>query len=131
MESQDASKPILTDEQLQRIIGNLLRTGVIAAALTVLAGGIAFLLRHHGDVVSYASFHLEQSNLRSLSGIFRSVMGLQPEAIIQSGLVLLIATPVARVALAALGFYLEGDRLYLSVSLIVLSILLFSIFHGV
>jgi uncharacterized membrane protein len=43
---------------------------------------------------------------------------------------LLIATPVARVALAAVGFYLEGDRLYVVVSLTVLAILAYSIMHA-
>jgi len=131
MVSPEDSKRRITDLQLEVIIGNLLRTGVIAAAAIVFIGGIWYLLQHYRDVVSYRSFHLEQGNLRSLSGIVRSAMRLQPEAITQFGLVLLIATPVARVGLAAVGFHLEKDRLYVGVSLIVLSILLFSIFHGV
>ena len=49
---------------------------------------------------------------------------------IQLGLLLLIATPVARVAMAVIGFHLERDRLYEVVSLIVLAVLAFSLMHA-
>jgi len=127
----DGSNPRLTDEKLELIIGDLLRGGVIVAAAVVLIGGIVFLVQHSRDAVSYASFHLERHDLRSVSGIFGAAIRLQPDAIIQLGLVLLIATPIARVALAAVGFALERDYMYVVVSLIVLSILLFSITHAV
>ena len=127
----DGSSPRLTDEKLELIIGGLLRGGVIVAAAVVLVGGIVFLVQHSQDAVSYASFHFERNDLRSVSGIFRAAIRLQPDAIIQLGLALLIATPIARVALAAVGFALEKDYLYVVVSLIVLSILLFSITHAV
>ena len=65
-----------------------------------------------------------------MRGIIRSAWSLRADAIIQLGLLLLIATPIARVALAAVGFYLEKDRVYVAVSLIVFSILLFSIIHA-
>src|SRR4029077_20632849 len=95
---QDGSNPRLTDEKLEQIIGDLLRGGVIVAAAVVLVGGIVFLAQHSRDVVSYASFHLERNDLRSVSRIFRAAIRLQPDAIIQLVLVLLIATPIARVA---------------------------------
>jgi uncharacterized membrane protein len=52
-----------------------------------------------------------------------------PATIIQLGILLLIATPVARVAFALVAFAIERDRLYVAVSLIVLAVLLFSFFH--
>src|SRR5436190_3890769 len=131
MDLPAGSRSKLTDEELEAIIGNLLRAGVMLSATIVLVGGVAFLIQHHADVVSYANFHLERSNLRTLTGIFRSAMRLRADAIIQLGLVFLIATPIARVALAALGFYFEGDRLYVVVSLIVLVILTFSIVRAI
>jgi uncharacterized membrane protein len=51
-------------------------------------------------------------------------------AIMQVGLLLLILTPIARVALAVVGFFLERDRLYTVVSLIVFVILMFSLIHA-
>ena len=49
----------------------------------------------------------------------------------QFGLLLLIATPVARVAMAVVGFALERDRLYVVVSLIVLTVLLLSLTRAI
>jgi uncharacterized membrane protein len=120
----------MTDEKLEVIIGGLLRTGVLASAVVVLLAGIVFVAEHHAESVSYAKFQPERSELESITGIFHSARFLRPDAIIQLGLLLLIATPIARVAFAAAGFSLEGDRLYVAVSLIVLSILLFSIIHA-
>lgn len=63
-------------------------------------------------------------------GISRSALHFRSEGIIQFGLLLLIATPVARVILAAVGFYLEKDHLYVIVSLIVLAVLAYSMMHA-
>jgi uncharacterized membrane protein len=120
----------MTDEQLQSMIGVVLRTGVVAAALIVGASGVFYLVGHHADPPRYARFQTESPELRTIGGILHSAAQLQSEAIIQLGLLVLIATPVARVALALLGFYREGDRLYTVVSLIVLAILIFSLGHS-
>jgi uncharacterized membrane protein len=117
----------LTDKTLENLIGILLRSGVLAAAAIVSISGVVFVAQHHAEHPAYASFHLEADNLRTIGGIIRSSRHLQSDAIIQLGLLVLIATPVLRVALAAVGFYLERDRLYLAVSLIVLTILLLSL----
>jgi uncharacterized membrane protein len=44
---------------------------------------------------------------------------------------LLVATPVARVAFSIVGFALERDRLYVVITTIVLAILLYSLIAGV
>lgn len=120
----------MTDKTLEILVGKLLRAGVLISALVVGAGGVLFLAQHHADPVNYKTFHGESAELRSLSGIFSMALHLQSSGIIQLGLLLLIATPIARVALAALGFYLEKDHLYVVVSLTVLAILIFSIMHA-
>src|SRR5215469_9827752 len=97
----------MTDHQLQSMIGIVLRTGVLTSALIVAVSGAFYLARHHADPPRYAHFITENQDLRSVVGIIRSAMHLQSEAMIQFGLLLLIATPVARVALAAVGFYFE------------------------
>ena len=43
---------------------------------------------------------------------------------------LLLATPVARVAFSVVAFALQRDRLYVAVTLVVLGILLYSIVGG-
>ena len=120
----------MTDNQLEIFIGKLLRLGVLISALVVAAGGVLYLVQHHSDVVDYRTFAGEPADLRSVPGIWNSTLHLDSAAIVQLGILLLIATPIARVALAAVGFHLERDRLYTFVSLVVLGILLFSIMHA-
>ncbi len=120
----------MDDRHLENIIGNLLRAGVLLAAATVLAGGVLYLFQHHAEMASYHTFEIEGANVTTLGGIVRSAAHLQSEGLIQFGLLLLIATPVARVAMAVAGFYLERDHLYVGVSLIVLAVLLFSLLRA-
>lgn len=120
----------MDDRHLETIIGNLLRAGVLLAAAIVLAGGVLYLVQHHSDTLSYRTFAVESQSLRTLPGIVQSAGHLQSEGLIQFGLLLLIATPVARVAMAVIGFHLERDRLYEIVSLIVLAVLTFSLLHA-
>jgi uncharacterized membrane protein len=120
----------MNDHRLETIIGRLLQIGVLASAATVLAGGVLYLVQTHAGRVDYRSFVPGSPYLLSLSGIIRSATHFESLGLIQFGLLLLIATPVARVALAVVGFALERDRLYTVVSLIVLLILAFSLIHA-
>ncbi len=120
----------MDDQRLETIIGNLLRAGVLLAAAVVLAGGVFFLAQHHAETMHFHTFRLEGEDLRSVPGIFHAAVRLDSEGIIQLGLLLLIATPVARVLMAVVGFELEHDRMYVLVSLVVLAVLLFSLIHA-
>jgi uncharacterized membrane protein len=120
----------MNDRRLETIIGRLLQIGVLAAAATVLAGGVLYLVQNYSAHVDYRSFAPSGPDLRTLSGIVLAAAHFQSLGLIQFGLLLLVATPVARVALAVVGFALERDRLYTVVSLIVLLILTFSLIHA-
>lgn len=120
----------MDDRRLEIFIGNLLRVGVLSAAALVLAGGLVYLAQHHSDPVNYKGFRPETAELRNVAGIVTAAVHLHSEGLIQFGLLLLIATPVARVVLAVAGFYLERDYLYVIVSTIVLGILIFSLLHA-
>jgi uncharacterized membrane protein len=130
MDSLEDFRPAVTEERLESAIANLLRGGVLGSAALVGVAGLSYLLQHGSDPVQYATFQLERNDLRTLSGILTSATHLRTDAIIQLGLVLLIATPIARVALAAVGFYLQRDHMYVVVSLIVFAILIFSLTHA-
>jgi len=121
----------MDDRRLEIIIGNLLRAGVLLAAGVVFLGGLVYLARHSADRVNYQHFSAAGDTVQSISGVLRAATHFNSEGLIQLGLLLLIATPVARVALAVVGFALEKDRLYAVVSLIVLSILAFSLLHAI
>ena len=119
-----------TDQQVEQTIGNLLRTGLIIAAAVVVVGAVVYLIRHGGEQPHYRVFHGEPADLRGLGGILSTALQWRGTGLIQLGLVLLLATPVARVAFSVLAFALQGDRLYVLVTLIVLAILLYSIVGG-
>jgi len=119
-----------SDQRMETVIANLLRAGVSLAAALVLAGGAVFLAGHGGEMLDRHAFRGEPADLRSLRGVFEGVAALRGPAIIQLGLLVLIATPIARVAFAAYGFGRQGDRLYVAVALIVLAVLLYSLTIG-
>ncbi len=117
----------LTDEKIQGVISLLLRIGVICASALVLAGGILYLVQHGNVVPHYQTFQGEPSYLRTPAGVLISAMGLDSRGIIQLGLLLLVLTPVARVAFSVAAFALQRDRLYVCVTLVVLCVLLYNL----
>jgi uncharacterized membrane protein len=119
-----------TDQYVEELIGRLLQTGVMLASAVVLAGGIIYLVRHGSAAPQYGAFVGEPADMRSLSGIVRSALALQGRGVIQLGLILLILTPIARVAFSVVAFSIQRDRLYVVVTLIVLAILLYSLISG-
>ncbi|MGE5571227.1 MAG: DUF1634 domain-containing protein [Rhodospirillales bacterium] len=125
--SRDGGARRWTDERIEKLVGNLLRAGVLIAAAVVLVSGICYLWHAGGGAPEYHSFRGEPASLNSVFGVLASLRTLDCRAFIQFGILLLIATPIARVAAAALGFYLQGDRTYVAVSLAVLAILAFSL----
>lgn len=117
----------MDDKRTQSIIGSLLRTGVFASAAIVIIGACLLLTRTAHSNATYNRFQGEPSELRTLSGIARGTTGGEPAAIIQFGLLLLIATPIARVVFSAAAFAVERDWMYVLITLIVLTILLYSL----
>ena len=115
------------DERLERIISALLRTGVILSALVVLAGAVCYLMRHGQEPPYYHAFRGTPAEYRSPAGAIRAAGPSNCQAVIQLGLLLLIATPVARVAFSLVAFGLEGDRTYVALTAIVLAVLLYSL----
>lgn len=120
----------LSDREIGVVIGRLLLTGVLIAALMVLAGGIVYLVRYGAAVPNYKVFRGEPAELRSVGGIARDAIGWSAKGLIELGLLLLIATPVARVAFSILAFAAQRDRLYILVTVFVLVVLIFSLSGG-
>lgn len=117
------------DKRIENWVGIMLRTGVMIAAAIVLTGGVLYLAQHGGQRRNdYRHFHGEPAQYASLSGVMHNLGTHDPRSIIMLGLLILIATPVARVGMCVAGFLLEGDRMYVVVSSVVLVILLYSLF---
>ncbi|MCC7176116.1 MAG: DUF1634 domain-containing protein [Bryobacterales bacterium] len=116
-----------TGGAVETTMGNLLRAGVLLSAFVVLLGGIAYLLRYGTAQPGYHVFRGESAALRSVRGIVVQAFALHPRGVIQLGLLLLIATPIARVVFSVYAFARQGDRLYVVVTLIVLGVLLYGL----
>ena len=118
------------DQNVEELIGALLRVGVTLAAAVVLFGGTIYLVRHGLAAPQFHVFKGEPTDLRTISGIVKDALTYQGRGLIQFGLLLLIATPIARVAFSVAAFALQGDRLYVVVTLIVLAVLIYSLAGG-
>ncbi|HET6577218.1 MAG TPA: DUF1634 domain-containing protein [Gemmatimonadales bacterium] len=116
-----------TEHEVELLLGRLLQVGVALAAAVVLAGGAMYLVRHGGARPHYGTFVGEPEELRSVTGILHAVAAMRGRAIIQLGLLLLIATPVARVAFSLVAFLRERDRAYVLITSFVLALLLVSL----
>ena len=118
------------DERLARFISALLRIGILVSGGVVLAGGTCYLIHHGHEPVAYRIFHEVPASYRSVHAIVRSAAHFDCRAVIQFGLLLLIATPIARVTLSLIAFAGERDRAYVLITLIVLAILLYGLISG-
>jgi uncharacterized membrane protein len=121
------ARAALSDERMDGIMGRLLQAGVLLASAVVFAGGALYLLRNRAAIPAYRTFRAEPIPLRDPVNLLGAVAHAHASAVIQLGVLLLIATPVARVVFAVFAFALQRDRLYVGISLFVLAILLASI----
>ena len=120
----------LSDDAVEQVVGRLLQIGVLIAAAVVLVGGVLLLRQHGGAPAAFSVFRGEPAALRSVGGIIRAAPSLDSTAIVQLGLLLLILTPIVRVAFTLLAFALQGDRTFVVVTAIVLVLLLVGLVFG-
>lgn len=118
------------DVQMRNLLGTLLRIGVLMSASIVFSGGVLFFIQHPGLKIDYTIFKSEPERLRNVHTILLEALQFKSRSIIQFGLLLLIATPVARVLFSLIGFMIEKDRIYIVITLIVLVILCGSLFSS-
>lgn len=122
--------PKVTDSGIERMVSVLLRTGVLISAFVVIAGGIYYLVRHGGVPADYHHFNGQPAIDRIVPQIVLGVVALRARSVIQFGILLLIATPILRVAFSLVAFAFERDRTYVVITALVLAILLFSLITG-
>jgi uncharacterized membrane protein len=118
------------DERVEQMLGQLLRAGVILAAAVTAAGGVVYLVHHGWEPADYHTFPGTKTDLRSPTVIVAEAARGGGRALVQLGILLLIATPVARVAFSALAFARQRDWTYVAMTLFVLAVLLAGLFHG-
>lgn len=113
--------------QLELVVSALLRYGVLLSALTILVGLVLLVVEQGPQAVmtlprgSGFGAGVAPSSLYDLVG---EVSVAHPLAIMDIGLVLLIATPVMRVAASIVAFALERDWLYTAITVFVFAMLM-------
>ena len=119
------------DHAVEMVVGTLLRWGVLLAAGVTAIGGAVLLWQAGGTIPTLGTFVGEPGSHSRLGEIVRGAFGGEGAAIVQLGVVLLIATPIARVAFTLVAFLRQGDRFYTAVTALVLAILCYSLLSGV
>lgn len=117
------------DLKMEIAISRMLRAGVSVAAFVVLVGWILYLWHAHGVEPDYRHFHGVPSPADRLTPVFEGIRHLDSRSIIRLGILLLIATPIMRVAYCVYNFATQKDKIYVMVSGIVLTVLLYSFFR--
>jgi uncharacterized membrane protein len=119
-----------TETELDIRMGRLLQWGITLAACVMLIGAAVFLFHYAKTLPSYRTFRGGTSRLQSLHGILGQAIRGDGSGLIQLAVVLIIATPVARVIFAAYAFFRQRDWLYAVISMTVLSLLIYGLVHA-
>ncbi len=121
--------PVVSDEEVELRVGALLTAGVLVASVLVATGGLVYLIKYGGTRAHHETFTREPGDLTSLPGIVKAASQLRGRGLIQLGLLVLLATPVARVAFSLYSFIRQRDRTYVFMTAFVLVLLLGSLFQ--
>ena len=84
-------------ERIEIMIGNLLIIGVTLSAGITFIGGVLYLLRHYALPIDYGTFRGSSPELHTIAGILNAALHFNVKAIMQAGILVLLATPIARV----------------------------------
>ena len=117
------------DLKMEIAISRMLRAGVSVAAVVVLVGWTFYLWQAHGVEPDYRHFHGVPSPADRLTPVFEGIRHLDSRSIIRLGILLLIATPIMRVAYCVYSFLTQKDKVYVLISTVVLTVLLYSFFR--
>jgi uncharacterized membrane protein len=120
--------------QVELIISRVLRIGVTASLLLIVVGTLLTFLHHP----AYVSSPSDLSRLtrpgaavpHTLRGVAAGMLALRGQSIVATGLLVLILTPVMRVAVSIVAFTVQRDRIYVAITSVVLLLLLFSFVLG-
>jgi uncharacterized membrane protein len=123
------ASPVVSDDEVEARVGALLQAGVLLASALVTLGGIVFLLKYGNTAPHHETFSGEPSDLRSIGGIVNAAARLRGRGLIQLGILVLLATPVARVAFSLYTFVRQRDGTYIVITGFVLVLLLGSLFQ--
>jgi len=118
-------------DSMNGLISSLLRYGVVTAAIIIGVGTVLMLLGNGGQNISqlvvYNPNQVPHGNFDPTIGhMLAGLAAFDPQSIVELGVIVLLATPAARVLLSVLLFAAEGDRTYAYITAVVFALLLFS-----
>lgn len=120
----------ITDKEMERSISAMLLFGVSLSALLVAIGG-ALYLRHPSVMVpDYRQFVAEREPLQGIVSTLRGASHFDPKSVVEFGILVLISTPILRVAWCVVGFARQKDPMYVLISTSVFAILIYSLIQG-
>ncbi|SDE38478.1 DUF1634 domain-containing protein [Riemerella columbipharyngis] len=114
------------EARLNNLVGNLLRIGVLTSVIVVFIGIIIGVFR--GDLVINIPEATPTEN--TFITYYKDLMLGETHAIIETGVLLMLFTPIMRIVFAAIAFYKEKDKLYTFLSLVVLAVIILSFSLG-
>lgn len=121
------TKQYWLDWDIQQLIGNMLRFGVWLSAIVASIGGLIYLIAHGSETAPvYKIYTSQPAAFRSIPEVIKGALLFKSSSIMQLGVLLLIATPIARVLFSFFAFLLEKDYLYVFITFIVILIMIFS-----
>jgi uncharacterized membrane protein len=117
---------------MRELIGNTLRIGVVTACTIALISGMYYLIRHGREMVpDYTVFRKEPASFTSIGGILNGLTTLAAKDWIQLGVLVLMLTPILRVALSLIDFARQKDWLYVVITAIVFTVIILNSIVGV
>ncbi len=134
MTESEKKQPVDKVRQVELLISSLLRWGVLASLVVVVAGTV-ISFTHHPDYLSSPAELKKITSIgaefpHSIKSVLSEVRQLRGRSLVVVGLLLLIATPVARVAVSIFAFVYEEDLVFVVITSVVLALLLLSFFLG-
>ncbi|WP_195573816.1 DUF1634 domain-containing protein [Paenibacillus sp. 1001270B_150601_E10] len=110
-------------EDVELLVSKVIRVSVLISSGGIVCGLILF-------VITGQSGYPGDMYPTTLSTVVRGVLQLKPYGVMAAGLLLLILTPVIRVAVSILVFIKEKDWLYIAITAAVFVILIVSFILG-
>ena len=115
---------------LKILLSRTLRWGVSIACLTAFVGGVLYLVREGGKPFSlnvYRHFSYDGNqpdSYTTLSGIWEGFTHFTAVGWIQTGVLILILTPILRIVISLFDFVSERDWLYAAITAVVLAVII-------
>ena len=116
-----------SDQQIDERVAKILRYGVITAAIVTSIGMALYLFQMGNKVPDFHQAPIHSTTFKSYLALLDYWQNNPEQSLVILGLAILVATPIVRVMFSAYAFAKQHDKIYVAITLTVLSILLYSL----